>query len=87
MALGIQKKNQQAFFKMKIFFATSIEDNKGDTLTRMGAKNRLLSYILFKNKLGIHSNVEKTNSWIRTYVSVGQLPMKSKKQKKYEEDK
>lgn len=72
---------------MKIIFATSITGNKGDTLTRMGANNRLLSYKLFTNRVSNHLNVEKTNSWVRAYVSIGQIPMKSKKQKKYEEDK
>jgi len=34
---------------MKIYLATWLEDNQGTTLTKVGAKNRLMSFFFLKD--------------------------------------
>jgi len=52
---------------MKIFLATWLEDNQAITLTKAGAKNRLMSYFFLK---------EVPKTFIPEYVQEGKVDKK-----------
>jgi hypothetical protein len=53
---------------MKIYLATWTEDNQGETLTKAGAKDRLMSYYFLKD-------VRK--GFLKEYVETGKVRLKN----------
>ena len=53
---------------MKIYLATWLEDNQGETLTKINCKNRLMSYYFLKDF-----------KFLKQYVRTGKIMKRKKK--------